>query len=279
MPSDTAETIAREDVASPARRPDRSAALPLWAQVAADLRHRCLAGAFASGVPGELDLSAEYGVSRHTVREALRDLRAEGLIASHPGRASTVMPGAFTQRVGAVASLFRSVESQGSVQASTVLQLETTTDADVAARLDCHPRALLVVLERIRRADGVPLAHDVAWLPHTLAHPLLAADFGRTALYDELARIGTQVDSCHERITATVADTLRADQLAVHAGDPLLRIERLGLSLGRPVEWRETLIRADRFALEADWASSRTTLAVTSSPDVSTAAPTTERTP
>lgn len=247
----------------PALDLDRRTALPLWAQVSADIRRRCLAGDFSHGVPGEIALAEEYGVSRHTVREALRALRAEGLITSHRGRGSVVPAEVFTQRLGAVASLFRSVESQGGVQTSDVLRLETVTDADIAARLGCGADALLVVLERVRRADGVPLAHDVVWLPHTLAHPLLAADFHRTALYDELARIGTHVDGVRERLTAVVADADRAALLGIRAGDPLLRIDRLGLSDGRPVEWRQTSVRADRFTFEAEWTAHGLTLAVT----------------
>ena len=99
--------------------------MPLWVQVSADLRRRCASGAFADGVPGELALCTEYDVSRHTIREALRALRSEGVILSQRGRGSVVRAG-FSQNVGAVYSLFRSVEDQGAVQTSEVLRLETT---------------------------------------------------------------------------------------------------------------------------------------------------------
>ena len=105
--------------------------MPIWAQVSADLRRRCAAGDFAAGVPGELALCAEYQVSRHTIREALRTLRSEGVISSHRGRGSVVRAG-FSQSLGAVYSLFRSVESQGALQTSDVLRLETTRDAAAA---------------------------------------------------------------------------------------------------------------------------------------------------
>lgn len=60
----------------------RSASRPLWAQLRDDLMARLGAGEFAAAFPGELALTAEYGVSRHTVREALRRLRADGLVAA-----------------------------------------------------------------------------------------------------------------------------------------------------------------------------------------------------
>src|SRR5215813_6410797 len=69
-----------------AGRLDRSSPLPLWAQLRTDLRRRLDEGAFDEEFPGELALVEEYGVSRHTVRSALRDLRAEGLVVAERGR-------------------------------------------------------------------------------------------------------------------------------------------------------------------------------------------------
>ena len=235
-----------------ARLPDRGSPMPIWAQVSADLRRRCGSGDFADGVPGEHALSEEYAVSRHTIREALRALRAEGVIASQRGRGSVVRP-RFSQSLGAVSSLFRAVEAQGALQSSEVLRLGTVVDAEVAARLGLAPDALLVVLERIRRADDEVLAHDTSWLPHTLAHPLLDADFGHTALYDELARIAVDVDGGTEHVSAIVADDALAALLAVAAGAAVLHVERLATAQGRPVEWRTTDIRGDRFTLETTY--------------------------
>ena len=236
----------------PARLPDRASPMPIWAQVSADLRRRCGTGDFADGVPGEHALSEEYAVSRHTIREALRALRAEGVIASQRGRGSVVR-GPFSQSLGAVSSLFRSVEAQGAVQSSRVLRLGTATDAAIASRLGLSPDALLVVLERIRLADGEALAHDTSWLPHTLAHPLLDADFGHTALYDELGAIGVVVDGGTERVSAAIADERLAGDLDVVVGSPVLHIERLASAQGRPVEWRTTDVRGDRFTLETTY--------------------------
>ena len=65
---------------------DRRGATPLWVQLLADLRRRLGAGEFSDAFPGELALVAEYRVSRHTVREALRRLREEGLVVAERGR-------------------------------------------------------------------------------------------------------------------------------------------------------------------------------------------------
>ncbi|HTQ92614.1 MAG TPA: GntR family transcriptional regulator, partial [Streptosporangiaceae bacterium] len=59
---------------------DRDSALPLWAQVLGDLRRRLARGEFRLRFPGDNELTEHYGVSRHTVREAVRRLQDEGVL-------------------------------------------------------------------------------------------------------------------------------------------------------------------------------------------------------
>lgn len=229
--------------------------MPLWAQLHEDLSRRLATGAFDQGFPGEMELVAEYAVSRHTVREALRRLRDQGVLDSTRGRATQVRKG-IEQPLGALYSLFREVEAQGMVQTSLVRRQRMTTDPEVAARLDLAPTVELFQLERVRLADGEPLAHDHIWLTPDLGRSVLDADFSRTALYDELAtRAGARLTDGTERITAVPAGPVEAELLDLPDGAACLRVERLGRLGGRPVEYRLTLVRGDRYTLVADWSS------------------------
>ena len=89
---ETTPRVGSESLAGPVL-PDRSSPLPLWAQVSADIRRRVAEGAFEEGFPGEIALTEQYEVSRHTVREALRVLRDEGLLRSERGRGTTIEDG------------------------------------------------------------------------------------------------------------------------------------------------------------------------------------------
>jgi GntR family transcriptional regulator len=243
---------------------DRRSPLPLWAQVAADLRRRLDSGAFADGFPPEHHLVEQYGVSRHTVREALRDLRAAGVVVAERGRRSFVDRSRIEQPLGALYSLFRAVEAQGLEQRSEVLGLRRTTNAAAARQLRMPGDAPLVELSRRRLAGGAPLAVDTAWLPAELAAPLLAVDFTHTALYDELARrCGVRVEGGREQITPVVPDAGRADLLGLAPGSAAFFVRRLGCSGGRPVEWRESVVRGDRFAFVAEWSARRPELELT----------------
>lgn len=222
-------------------------------QLLADLRRRLAEHEFLAAFPGELALVAEYGVSRHTVREAVRRLRDEGVVVAGRGRVPRAAgPAEIEQPLGEIYSLFSAVEATGRVQRSVVRTLDVRADGVVAARLGLEESTPLVHLERLRFADSDPLAVDRVWLPERLAAPLLDVDFGRTALYAEYAdRCGVRVTGGSERIRAVVPAAAERELLGVGAGVAALVIDRLGLAGDRPVEWRHTLVRADRFSVTA----------------------------
>lgn len=239
-----------------ARDLDRGNALPLWAQLHQDLVRRLALGTFAEGFPGEHELAEAYGVSRYTVREALRRLREDGTIASARGKPTTVQDVRIEQPLGSLYSLFQEVEARGMVQASRVLAQDVVRSAEAAAVLGLGADADLLRLERLRFADDVPLAHDIVWLPAELARPLLRADFSRAALYDELAsRCGIQVTGGREAITAIVPTPAQRALLTVPRGVACLSIQRTGVARTGTVECRRTIVRADRFSLVAQWSA------------------------
>jgi GntR family transcriptional regulator len=233
---------------------DRANSTPLWQQLEADLQRRMDAGAFETAFPGEFELAEQYQVSRHTVREALRRMRRDGVIDSARGRGSSVSRPELQQPLGALYSLFRSVEMTGVEQRSQVLVLDTRTDAAVAARLGVAEDTGFVFLERLRLADSEPLAHDRTWLLRDLAEPLLGGQFGHSGLYDELARLtGARLTGSREVIRAVLPPPELRRLLGLRAGTAALAVERIGCLDGAPVEYRESLIRGDRFAMSAEW--------------------------
>lgn len=109
-------------------------------------------------------------------------------------------------------------------------------------------------LERLRLAGGEPLALDTVWLPAEIAAPLLEADFTHTAVYDEpAARAGIRLEGGREHIRAIMPTRAQQRLLGIPHSTGVLAIDRLGCAGGRPVEWRHTLIRGDRFSLIAEF--------------------------
>jgi len=236
---------------------DRTAVRPLWAQLQSDLQRRVEAGEFAAAFPPELALVAEYGVSRHTVREALRRFRADGVVISargrHPRLADHVE---IEQPLGAIYSLFAAVESAGLEQRSLVRALDIRTDPGAAARLQLAADTPLFHLDRVRLAGDAPLALDQVWLPAAIAAPLLQADFGHTALYAELdRRCSVRLTGGREQIRAIVPSRTERALLRLGPRTAALAIDRLGERSGTPLEWRHTVVRGDRFAVSAEFSA------------------------
>ncbi len=240
---------------------DRNSPLPLWAQLEKELLRRLDSGDFDSGIfPTDLELTEAYGVSRHTVREAVRHLNRTGLLKRERGRGTVVNRSEFEQSLGTLYSLFQSVESTGTDQTSRVLQLDQIVDSQAANQLGLPEDAPLVLLARLRLAGGVPLAVDRAWLPYEVGARLLDVDWTHTALYAELARLGLPVpNQGWERLTPIVPTPSDRQLLELRRGDAAFFLERLGVRDGRPVEWRTTIIRGDRYRFVSDWSTGSST--------------------
>ena len=235
---------------------DRNSPMPLWAQLEAALKSRLASGEFDDRFPTDAELVEQYEVSRHTAREAIRHLNSAGVLRRERGRGTVINRNRFEQPLGALYSLFRSVESSGASQRSHVLQLCEDVNPGVATRLGLSSHARLLFLERIRCADEAPLALDRSWLPMDLARNLLSSDFERTALYDELAaKCGTQPDAGWERIAPVLPTPDERATLQMRRGEAAFFLERLGTAHGVPIEWRTTLIRGNRYRFGSHFAA------------------------
>ena len=238
------------DSATPVDGLDRASPLPLWAQLLADLQARLAAGEFAERFPTDSELTETYRVSRQTVRDAVRRLTDAGLVQRERGRGTHVRALAFEQAAGTLESLFEYVESRGLRQTSITRECDERVEARVAPLLGLGAAEPLVYIERLRLAEGEPLALDRSWLPASVARPLLEIDLTRTGIYLELvARCGVQLRSGSERIRPVLPGARDRRLLRLPAGEAALAISRLTRGDHGPVEWRESLVRGDRWSI------------------------------
>lgn len=227
----------------------KSADGPLWKTVSAELLQEVLAGKFAAGFPGELELARRYGVSRGTIRAALKPLRDAGHITAHPGKKPTVVAGRSTA-YGPIYSVLASIRESGMKHSSVVLEQHLVVDPEAAAKLGLGPEVELFHLSRIRLADGEPIGLDQVWLPGATAGKLLEADFRDASLYGELdRRCGVVLDGGTEQLRAVLATPAQAALLGCPAGSPLLLIERTGCHRAQDLEFRRSYVLGDRVAI------------------------------
>lgn len=227
---------------------------PLWERILHDLERRIASGEIVDRFPTDRELVERYGVSRHTVREAVQRLHARGLVERHRGRGSFVRPDQVRQPVGTLYSLYRAVEDAGLEQRSEVLELDERQDPVAATRLELPPGSPLLYLQRIRFAGQDPLAIDAVWMPAAETRALLDVDWRRTALYDELAeRCGIRLTAADELIEPSLPDEQARALLHLDDDEALFRIQRCGRVDERRFEWRVALVRGQRFAFTSSW--------------------------
>jgi GntR family transcriptional regulator len=229
--------------------------MPLWAQVADDLRRRIADREFTGRFPTDQELVTEYDVSRHTVREALRRLSDDGVLERHRGRGTfLVAHPELQQPVRGMYSLASSIVAQGLDEYSHVLSRGECVDPEAAVALELPPDAPLVYVERLRFAGGEPLALDHSFLPRDAGALLLEADLTHGSLYALLTELGgIQVTGGSERITATVPDAAMRALLRLPDGQAALAIERVARAGDRAIERRLSLVRGDRYSFTSEW--------------------------
>ncbi len=234
---------------------DRTSPLPLWAQIADDLRRRLIGGEFTGRFPTDEELTRDYAVSRHTVREAVRHLSAQGLVTRERGRGSTVTPPVLEQPLNSLYSLDSTVRASGIQPSNEVLAAERRpAPPEAAEQLAIAAGDEVVFIERLRFAGPEPIAWDRSWLPAGPAAGLLGADLASGGLYDLLvAHCCQRITGGWERIRPVVPEPAERRLLRLPAKVAAFAIERLAVAGATPVEWRRSLIRGDRYSLIAQW--------------------------
>lgn len=225
------------------------AGLPMYRQLADDLRARILEGEFATTepIPTEAQLSEGYRTSRITVRHALDLLEQEGLVHREQGRGSFIRPRAIAVGPRRLTSFTEELRERGVRQGSVLLACGRGP-APHDAPLDLGPSGACARIERVRRADDRAIAHQVTWIPAELGEGLAEAVGADGSLYDFLrVAHGMEIDSADETYRVGGADADAARLLDLAPGAPVFIVERVGFSRARRVEWTRSVVRGDDY--------------------------------
>jgi len=243
----------------PATRLDPRQALPLWAQLVSVLRERLLVGTYSERFATEAELTAEFEVSRATVREAIRRLRDEGLLDARRGSGTFVVRRQLDEPVIGAPGLARAIVAAGLEEESRVLAAaEVPATHEVAEVLDVTSGDPIVWLERLRVAGGAPLALDRSALSlgKRQRRAVLGGDLEHGSLYELLAaRCDLTITGATEQSRAVTAGASDRSLLQLDRGEGVLEVERVAYSGTRPVEWRRSLFRGSAYVIEARWGS------------------------
>lgn len=230
--------------------------IPRYVRIREALRQRIDDGAYRAGekIPSEHVLAKEFGVSRMTVRRALRQLTDAGMLVRRPG-SGTYVQHRFVSYSNRLRSYSDEVLAQGFEPSARVLFVGIrAASPSVAAGLQIPEGEDTICIERLRLADGTPIAFSRVHVRRSL-FPELAhrADWDNYSLYAHYEKRGLPPAYAHDRVEARCADEEQAQILGIAAGDPVLYGRReLFSPEGVPIEFGEGIARGDRFAYEVE---------------------------
>ncbi|MDQ0733766.1 GntR family transcriptional regulator [Arthrobacter agilis] len=243
------------DTPDASERPlDAGSSEPLHLQLRGHLRAQILNHSLPPGtsLPSEAQLQVRYGVSRSVVRQALGALTDEGLIERGRGRGSTVAPRREHHRlVHRTSGLSAQLGSTGATVGTEVLSL-TLQDADASTAVLGSDQVL--ALERLRTADGVPIAVIHTWLPAPTFSDLTAEELRDASLHATLGeKFGVRITSGRRQIRAVPGDEDLLRLLQLEASSPVLLLEGTSFDQdGRPVEVFSTWHHPDHVVFDID---------------------------
>jgi len=240
---------------SASRRPplDRTSPIPLYFQIAENLKEAIQAGTIAPGerLDNELELAEQLGVSRPTVRQAIQRLVQQGLVVRRRGLGTVVVAPRILRPV-ALTSLYDDLAAAERTPTTAVLSLEEiAADDEIAQVLSLAVGTPVLSIERLRFADDAPLALMHNYLPAKLLQGRTEADLEQTGLYELLRSQGVQLHAADQvlaarRVTAHEARLLQAPRSAT-----VLTMTRTAFDpAGLPIEHGRHAYLADRYSFK-----------------------------
>lgn len=233
---------------------NREAGIPLYRQLEKRFCAMLQEGTLTHGeqLPSEAELMEQYGVSRTTVRLALKELEGKGLICRERGRGTYVSRTKIEHPTTVVTSFTEDITNRGERPGSITLFAEPIfPSATLAAKLRISQQARVIKLERIRTADGEPVGLHISHLVGALVPGLDLEELKENdiSLYSILRReVGLSWGEAIETLEARLADERQRHLLLLPKGAPVLYIERLTmLRNGAPFEFSQMIYRADRY--------------------------------
>ena len=243
---------------------------PLYQAVADALRAKIRCGELAPGdrVPTEHDLIAEYDVSRNTVRLALNQLAAEGLITAGRGRAGRVvrrrdlitvrvapaLRSGHPREVDAFISEMRSQGFEPSQQIEVAMERPSPLVAD---RLHLAPDTIIVVRRRLRFVDGEPCSIADSYFPYPLVKdtPVMQPDVIQPGVIAWLAEHGTVQQRYVDEVSTRMPEPDETRRLRLGQGVPVLIQNRIHYVADHPAWLTRIVLRGDRHRVVYDIAT------------------------
>ena len=236
-------------------KPDRGRAEPLWHQAETALRAMIEQGEWPAGsqIPNEDRLGAMLGISRITLRHALRNLEEAGLLRREHGRGTFVRSATMVAGARGLTSFTSEMHSLGMAVGTRVLSAELVqATPDIVDALDLQAGAQVLRLRRLRLGNDKPIGIQTAHLPAERVPGLASEASAIQSLYATLqSHFGIVPVRANEVYRVGTVAPEDADLLQLAAGTPAFVVERVTHDSHGPFEFTVSTMRSDRYEIRA----------------------------
>jgi GntR family transcriptional regulator len=231
--------------------PDARSHEPLYLQIKWALKKKILAGEYApyERLPSESELMSTFGVSRITVRQALKDLNSEGLVFTSQGKGTFASKPKATQDVQQLQGFDEAMSPKGYKTSARLVSIrERVADREVQKKLQLSEKDKVIEVVRIRYLNHEAVSLDRSFLPLDIGQGLFGEDLTRDIFPIIERQQNLKLGEAEISLEARPADEEVAHQLGLELGSPLMWVERLTRDQnGRPIDYEYLAIRGDSY--------------------------------
>ena len=228
---------------------DPQSIVPLYKQLKDLLLQEIKEGIYKANqkIPTELELSEKYQISRMTVRKALAELVEEGVLAKKQGKGTFVQEEKMTEDLSSPNSFTNLCKRNGKVPGGKTLKC-TLQEAKDRQQLKLENGEMVILVERVRTADDVPVMLEKLYFPGHLKN-ILVEDLNNASLYQILLeKYGLQSGNSVMEISVCEATPEEAAELKVKTGTPCLLMEEIVYDqYDKPFHRTKSVLRGDKF--------------------------------
>jgi GntR family transcriptional regulator len=235
--------------------PDRRRPEPLWHQCERSIRAFIENGQWPAGsqIPAEDRLCAMLGVSRITIRHALRKLEESGLLRREHGRGTFVRSATLVAGARGLTSFTDEMSNLGVAAGSRLLEQDViAATGELAAALEIEEGASVFRLRRLRLGGDEPIGIQTAHLPLDRVAALVGGGGLNGSLYEALeTRCGVKAEEAREVYRVALVEEPEATLLSVPRGSPVFVVERTTADARGIFEFTLSLMRGDRYEIRS----------------------------
>ncbi|MBD7908229.1 GntR family transcriptional regulator [Sporosarcina gallistercoris] len=237
---------------------EQGSIIPLYYQVKQRLDARIKSGEWRPGdkIDSENQLMTVFNVSRNTAKKAIEEMVQEGTLFRIQGKGTFVSHPKFEQSLGGFYSFSQVLKEKGFNPSDIVIEVdEVEPPAAVIEGLQLAADENVVMMKRVRCADGEPIILEASYMPKSIVQNKEDLfEVGVTSLYGLLAsRYGVTVVRAKEAFEPVLIREQESEYLKTEVGKPALLLERTAYDThDTPVEFCISIVRGDRCRFYTD---------------------------